>query len=52
MPIITEYDINMMDEAARWMYIGDDEKYHLREDAPIEVKKHHEKMKKIYSMFA
>ena len=50
-PIITEHDRKMMDEAAKWMYIGADDKYHLREDAPIEVKKHHERMKKIYGMF-
>ena len=51
MPILSEYDRRMIRETDKWIYLGEDGRHHLREDAPPEIKKHHKKIKDLYSMF-
>lgn len=46
---ITEKDIKLAEEAAKWYDIDENGEEHLREDAPEKIKKHHEHMIKIYS---
>lgn len=49
---VTKEDIEMLDKAYEWKYMGDDGCMHLREDAPAEIKAHFEKMKKKCSDFS
>lgn len=52
MRLITEYDVKMTKELAKWsVYPEDDTDIYLREDAPEEVKKYYEKLRREYSMF-
>ena len=52
MRLITEYDLKMSKELDKWsVYPEDDTDIYLREDAPEEVKKYYEKLRKEYSMF-
>lgn len=52
MRIITEYDVKMTKETAKWLvYPEDDEGIYLREDAPEEVKKYYEKLQREFNMF-
>ena len=44
MRLITEYDVKMTKELAKWSV-------YLREDAPEEVKKYYEKLRREDSMF-
>ena len=48
MPHITEQEKKMMEEIDKWLCLGDDGWYHLKEDAPIEIKINHEKIKQLY----
>ena len=50
MRLITEYDLKMSKELDKWEEYPDGECL-LREDAPEEVKKYYEKLRKEYSMF-
>lgn len=51
MPMLSEYDKKMIEETDKWIYLGEDGLHHLREDAPPEIKRHHKKIKDLYSMF-
>ena len=51
MPHITKHDREMMKNTDKWMYMDVEGVYHLRDDAPEEIKKHHKKMKEIYKDF-
>ena len=52
MRLITEYDVKMTKELAKWsVYPKDDSDIYLREDAPEEVKKYYEKLRREDSMF-
>lgn len=48
MRLITEYDVKMTKEL---VYPKDDSDIYLREDAPEEVKKYYEKLRREDSMF-
>lgn len=50
-PFVTKKDKELSRESMKWMYLGEDGKHHLKEDAPEEIKQHHERMVKIYSQF-
>lgn len=50
MPHITGYDIMMIEKTKEWLYLGEDDEYHLKENAPDDIKKHYELMKKKYNM--
>lgn len=51
MRIITKEDIRLTDELAKWLVYPMDGEIYLREDAPEEVKKYHEKLRTEYSTF-
>ena len=52
MRLITESDVKMTQELATWLvYPEDDTDIYLREDAPEEVKKYYEKLRREDSMF-
>ena len=38
MPILSEYDREMIRETDKWIYLGEDGHHHLREDAPPGIK--------------
>ncbi|MGN0480342.1 MAG: hypothetical protein ACI4EV_02090 [Lachnospiraceae bacterium] len=48
MPIFSEYDKRMIEKTKDWMYLDKDGRFHLREDAPDDVKKHCKRMEKLY----
>lgn len=52
MLLVSDYDKKMMAKTQKWLYIGEDGWSHLKEDAPIEIKKHHEKMRKLYAKYS
>lgn len=47
MLIISENDKQMIKETDKWMYLGDDGKYHLKKDAPTKIKNNYDKIKKL-----
>ncbi len=51
MRLITEYDLKMSKEIGQMGRVSQRRRIHLREDAPEEVKKYYEKLRKEYSMF-
>lgn len=46
---ITEYEKEMDKKCWEWYYMDDNGVYHLKDDAPDDVKKYHEQMKKEYN---
>ena len=45
---VTKEDVRMTEATEKWEYVAEDGYIHLREDAPPEIKKHNEKMRKKY----
>lgn len=48
MPIITKRDRDMIKATKQWLYVDDKGVFHLKRDAPTEIKKHYDKMRKLY----
>lgn len=48
---ITEYDLEMSEKMKQWVVCDDKGVLHLREDAPNDVKKYYDKLKKEYNNY-
>lgn len=50
-PILTEHDKNMIEKTDKWLYLGDDGVYHLKENAPNEIKSNYNKIQQMFKEF-